>query len=73
MIDFFNKLRLRDFGRGQDGAITVDWIVLTAAAVFLGLGSAFVIAASVPQVAEGISGYMETLDPGDVAAAAQAE
>lgn len=73
MNDTFAKLRLRDFCRDQDGAVTVDWVVLTAAAVFLGLGSAFVIAASVPQVAEGISGYMGTIDPSAVVSMTQVE
>lgn len=62
---FFITARLRDFAHGQGGAVTVDWVVLTAAAVFLGLGSAFVIAANVPEVADGISGYVGGIDPGE--------
>ncbi|MCU0802101.1 MAG: pilus assembly protein [Rhodobacteraceae bacterium] len=28
---------LRGFGKSEDGAVTVDWVVLTAAIVLLGL------------------------------------
>lgn len=65
MFGIHFNARLRNFARQQDGAITVDWIVLTAAAVFLGLAGAFVVAASVPRVADGISGYVGGVDPGE--------
>ncbi len=31
--------RVRDFGAEQDGAVTVDWVVLTAAVVGLGVAA----------------------------------
>jgi len=49
------------FRADESGAVTVDWIVLTAAAVFMGMGAAFFIAAGVPDVADGISNYMDTI------------
>ncbi len=46
------------FLRCEEGAVTVDWIVLTAALVALGMGAAFYVGASVPEVANRVSDYM---------------
>lgn len=51
-----------DFASDEDGAITVDWIVLTALVVLMGLGAAFFVAANVPGLAENIGEYMSTRD-----------
>lgn len=59
---FGAKARLGKFVTAQDGAITVDWIVLTAAIVFMGMGTAFFVAASVPDVADNVSNYMESVE-----------
>ena len=36
-MKLFNKIA--SFRRGQDGAVTVDWVVLTAAVVGLGIAA----------------------------------
>ena len=55
---------LTQFSRAQDGAVTVDWIVLTAALAMMGLGAAFYVTSSVPQVAENMQTYMENVEVG---------
>ena len=49
------------FRAEEDGAVTVDWVVLTASIVFMGIATAFYIASSVPEVADNVSGYMEEM------------
>ena len=34
---------MKSFARDEDGAVTVDWVVLTAAAVVLALGVIFTL------------------------------
>ena len=51
MQDFMNA-----FIRDEDGAVTVDWVVLTAAIVGLGIA----VLASVGQGVEDLSGKIET-------------
>lgn len=43
------------FFKHQDGAVTVDWVVLTAAVVLLGMGAAFTVSGNVPGLADQIS------------------
>ncbi len=50
------------FVRDEGGAVTVDWVVLTATIVLLGTAAAFVVGAEVPVVAEAISSYLENID-----------
>lgn len=64
MIQNRAQMRLTEFHRAQDGAVTVDWIVLTAALVMMGIGAAFYIASSVPKVAENVKNYMEGVEVG---------
>lgn len=71
MMCFFKKVRLRDFGRDQDGAATIDWVVLTAAAAMLGLGSAFLVASEVPEVGQAIGDYANAMDPSGASYASQ--
>jgi hypothetical protein len=44
----------------EDGAVTVDWVVLTAAIVTLGVGALSIISPSLTAGAEQISGVVET-------------
>lgn len=53
------------FARDESGAVTVDWVVLTGAIVFLGLAIAFIVTASVPDLAEGIKTYMTDYKVGE--------
>lgn len=64
MVQSRALLRLTQFSRAQDGAVTVDWIVLTAALALMGLGAAFYITSSVPQLAENVQTYMENVEVG---------
>jgi len=50
---------LRRFLRTEAGAVTVDWIVLTAIILFLGLATGFYLRSSVPQVAERMGDHLE--------------
>lgn len=50
------------FARDEDGAITVDWIVLTAALVMLGMAAAFMVGSSVPEVADKVSETVRETD-----------
>jgi len=45
---------LRRFAREDDGAATVDWVVLTAAIVLLGMGAGFIVTSAVPGLADKI-------------------
>ena len=54
----------RSFTRDEHGAVTVDWIVLTAAIVFLGIGAGFLVAGSIPGLADGIANFLDSRDPG---------
>lgn len=51
----------RCFIKADDGAVTVDWVVLTGAIVFLGATVAFYTTASVPDVANAIVTYMDNI------------
>ena len=39
----------------EDGAVTVDWIVLTAAIVMLGMASMFIVAGNIPGLSSKVS------------------
>lgn len=74
------RARLRRFGAIEAGAVTVDWTVLTAAAVGLGIGAVGLTAAGVGNLGETLRGSLSgasvslNLDPagggGDAAAGA---
>jgi len=49
-------MKLFNFLKNEDGAVTVDWVVLTAAIVGLGIA----VLASVGQGVEDLSGKIET-------------
>lgn len=46
---------LRDFLNGEDGAVTVDWVVLAAAVVLLAVPIATTVRSSVTTAAVGIA------------------
>ncbi|MEM6375391.1 MAG: hypothetical protein AAF686_04070 [Pseudomonadota bacterium] len=50
MIKFF-----KNFAKDEDGAVTVDWVVLTAAVVGLGVAGVTTVSGGVGTLAENIS------------------
>lgn len=56
---------LQSFLRREDGAVTVDWVVLTAAIVLLGVAAGFTVTAGVPHLANSISSTMVDMEVGD--------
>jgi len=46
---------IKNFLNDEDGAVTVDWVVLTAAVVALGIGAISAISGSVDTLASDIS------------------
>ena len=47
--------KLARFARCEDGAVTVDWVALTAAVLMIGLFAGFTVSSSVPSLANKIS------------------
>ncbi len=58
MIKFF-----KNFMKDEDGAVTVDWVVLTAAVVALGVAAVATVGGSIDTVAEGISSAVSAQNP----------
>lgn len=58
--------RIRNFRRSEDGAVTVDWVVLTAAIVALAGAVVLTIKGSSDSVGEGTGTYLEDVTAGDV-------
>ena len=56
MTNFFNKFR-----RDEDGAVTVDWVVLTAAIVGLGIAILATVSGGVSDLAGDISSELSTM------------
>jgi len=52
---------LLNFLKSESGAVTVDWVVLTAAIASLGLAVAVVISASAQQRGEEIAGEVQKM------------
>lgn len=48
-------LKVRNFARDEDGAVTVDWVVLTAAVVALAIGALSAISGSTETLSAKIS------------------
>ncbi|HHL22454.1 MAG TPA: hypothetical protein ENJ52_13140 [Aliiroseovarius sp.] len=48
----------RRFLRCQDGAVTADWIVLTAAIVTIGVAVTFYVGSAVPTLGDNLSAAM---------------
>ncbi|WP_424940579.1 hypothetical protein [Aliiroseovarius sp. S253] len=43
------------FARDEDGAVTVDWVVLTAAILMIGMFASFVATSNLPGLANKVS------------------
>ena len=56
---------LKRFFASEDGAVTVDWVVLTAAVVGLAVGIVSVLANSTEDVGDGVESYMTNADAGN--------
>lgn len=52
---------IRKFGNSEDGAITVDWVVLTAAIVGLGVAVVTIIAGGATDNASGIGAVIGSM------------
>ena len=55
---------LKSFGKDESGAVTVDWVVLTAAIVGLGMIVLVPIAFTTDSSAQGISDYISNINVG---------
>lgn len=54
---------LKVFVNNEDGAVTVDWVVLCAAVVGLGAAVSLAITSSTTDLSDAIWAYMETIRP----------
>lgn len=57
MKAYFDK-----FARSDEGAVTVDWVVLTAAVVALGVAAGATMVTSTGNLSDGIWAYMDGLN-----------
>ncbi|WP_103764824.1 MULTISPECIES: Flp family type IVb pilin [Roseovarius] len=64
MIKFIKKFR-----KDEEGAVTVDWVVLTAAVVGLGVAGVTAVSGGVNSLAQAISSGVEGQDVGTAAPA----
>ncbi len=51
------------FCNDESGAVTVDWVMLTAAITLFGLGAGVIVTGSVPGLATKISTYVASQNP----------
>ena len=58
------KCQLADLFRDEDGAVTVDWIVLTATILFLGIISMFIVTGNIPGFADRVSSSLSNMTIG---------
>jgi len=56
---------LRNFRSSEDGAVTVDWVVLTAAVVGLAVAAMTSIYTPTSNVGDGVGTYLTDSDAGD--------
>ncbi|MGH1369428.1 MAG: hypothetical protein ACRBCL_12515 [Maritimibacter sp.] len=56
--------KAKTFGRDEHGAVTVDWVVLTATLIFMGIAVAFYMATAVPEVGDKVGDYMSEMTVG---------
>lgn len=54
---------LRYFKRDTSGAVTVDWVVLTAAVVGLGIAAAMSIADGTTAIGDNLGTFLQTEQP----------
>lgn len=57
------KKRLFQFFQNIDGAVTVDWVVLTAAVVGLGIAAAVNVATGATDLGDNIGSFLATEQP----------
>ena len=57
--------RFKTFRAEDDGAITVDWVVLTAALVGLGVAVILTIGSGATDRSAGLGNHLETMDGPD--------
>lgn len=50
--------RLKGLLKDDDGAVTVDWVALVAVTILLGIGAAFTVGTSVPDLANSLSEWV---------------
>jgi hypothetical protein len=62
--DYGMKLNFKIFGKDDTGAITVDWVVLSAAIIGLGMVVLIPIAYSSDSAADGVADYIANVDVG---------
>ncbi|MFK7837814.1 MAG: hypothetical protein AB8B60_16515 [Sulfitobacter sp.] len=60
------KQHLKTFLRSEDGAVTVDWVVLTAAVVSLAVVVIFAIQGPTDDVGDGVGGYLTGSTAGEM-------
>lgn len=58
---------IKNFGKDEDGAVTVDWVVLTAALVGLGILVLSVVRGGLEDLSSDIATELSSIDPGDTA------
>ncbi|KPQ09888.1 MAG: hypothetical protein HLUCCA09_02220 [Rhodobacteraceae bacterium HLUCCA09] len=56
---------IKNFGKDEDGAVTVDWVVLTAALVGLGILVIGAVRTGLTDLSGDIRGELESIEPGD--------
>ncbi len=56
-------LKLKEFFECEDGAVTVDWVVLTAAIVGIGIAVTTLIANGATDVSTGIGASLSSASP----------
>jgi Flp pilus assembly pilin Flp len=61
MFNFINKFR-----NDEEGAVTVDWVVLTAAIVGLGVAAVSSVSGGIDSLATKIDTEVEKVDPSKV-------
>ncbi|MCB1348249.1 MAG: hypothetical protein KDK11_06245 [Maritimibacter sp.] len=54
---------IKTFTRDEDGAVTVDWVVLTAAIVGLGIAVLSSVSGGTTSLADKISGELADMEP----------
>lgn len=58
--------KLKTFAQDDSGAVTVDWVVLTAAVVSLAATVIFAIQGGTDNVGDGTGTYLTNATPGDL-------
>jgi len=59
---------IKNFRKDEDGAVTVDWVVLTAAVVGLAVAAYTSIETGATELTADTSTFLSNQDPGDIGA-----